>query len=121
MHLFCQHSTNKIRHIIQFPLVIAPFYATTDVAFSFQMFVLHFSVQLFTLRSLLRLCPFQTKTPCFPFAPVGKRGLILSTPGASGLRHPTTPLPVYAGCYYVKQVCNKICMCLCVSVYVSYK
>ena len=40
--------------------------------------------------------------PAFHFALVGKRGLILFTPRASGQQTPATPLPVFSGCWYVK-------------------
>ena len=58
-----------------------PHAPTADVAFSFQVFVLHFSVRQFTPRSLLQLCLFKLNHHAFQFAPVDKRDPILFTPG----------------------------------------
>ena len=87
------------------------FFPTADAAFSFQLFVLHFCFQLFTLRVSVQLCHFKLNCPTFHFAPVGKRGLILFTLGASGQQPPTTLLSAYAGCCYVT-ITKYIYICL---------
>ena len=60
-----------------------------------------FLFQLSMSQISVQLC-FKLNGPAFHFASVGKKGLILFTPKASGQQPPTTPLPVYTGCCYVR-------------------